>query len=207
MYNAKYTTKTLNRNKKLRKARIYMFLAFILICIVYFIHCSFEPVIDTNKIKSVIPTQAEQKFIDSLVEPSKEAYKEAGIFPSVSIAQAMLESDAGTSVLARKAENLFGIKAFDWTGPTITMPTQEEYNGICVTVMTTFRVYSSWNDSIKDYTKFLKENRTYRDNGVFRAKNFKQQAIALQKSGYATDTKYASKLITKIIQYRLYKYD
>ena len=71
---------------------------------------------------------------------------EHGILPSVSAAQAILESGWGESLLAQYPNhNLFGIKASsDWKGKRVDLPTQEYIDGKFVTVEATFRKYDSW---------------------------------------------------------------
>ena len=70
-----------------------------------------------------------------------------------------------------------------------------------------FRVYELVEESIKDHGRFLVENRRYRENGVFTAKDYKEQAQALSKAGYATSPEYAKQLIELIEMYKLNTYD
>ena len=150
----------------------------------------------------------EQKFIMKVRQGAMEGQKEFGVFASVTIAQAILESGWGESQLSVKANNLFGVKAdSSWTGPTIDMLTQEEVNGGKVTVTAKWRVYDSWGDSIYDHGKFLKENSRYTEAGVFNATNCYDQIRAIHRAGYATDSSYTD-LVTGIIDsYKLYLYD
>lgn len=151
---------------------------------------------------------ARKKFINTVAPYAKEVYKQDKIFASITLAQAMLESDTGNSKLTKEANNLFGIKANKyWTGNTIQMPTKENYNGKEVVETATFRAYNNWDESIEDHTNFLKKNSIYAQHGVFAAVNYEQQAEAIQAAGYATDPNYASELITLIKKYKLYKYD
>ncbi|PJI07468.1 MULTISPECIES: glycoside hydrolase family 73 protein [Clostridium] len=151
---------------------------------------------------------ARKKFINTVAPYAEDVYKQDKIFASITLAQAMLESDTGNSKLTKKANNLFGIKANKyWTGNTIQMPTKENYNGKEVVEKATFRAYSNWDESIEDHTNFLKKNSIYAEHGVFSAANYEQQAQAIQAAGYATDPNYAKELITLIKKYKLYKYD
>lgn len=151
---------------------------------------------------------AEQaEFISQILPGALEGMKD-GVFPSITLGQAILESGWGKSGLAVSGKNLFGIKADpSWKGETMELPTQEEVNGGMITITAKWRVYPSWNDSVRDHTKFLLENSTYRNNGVFDAKNYVEQAHALQKAGYATNSDYAEKLIEIINCYALNIYD
>lgn len=127
----------------------------------------------------------------------------SGIFPAVMLSQAILESsgkvngiyEPAQSLLAKQANNLFGIKASPgWKGATISLKTGEYINGQYVTVTGIFRKYNSIADSFADYINFLKVNPRYTAAGVFSAMTPQEQADALQKAGYATDPAYSSKI-------------
>lgn len=149
-----------------------------------------------------------QQFIDAIKDGAQKTYKEYGVFSSISLAQGILESGSGSSSLSRKYNNLFGIKADrSWTGQTVSLPTKETYGGVTVTITAAFRVYNNWADSIEDHGKFLKENSTYSEHGVFTANDYVGQANALQAAGYATDPNYAAQLIGIIKEYKLDQYD
>ena len=122
-----------------------------------------------------------------------------GILAGTLIAQAILESSGkdlngdwkvGGSKLSREALNLFGIKTSKaWKGKTYNINTGEVVKGQKVVVNADFRAYDSYEDSIRDYIKFLKENPRY--SNVFKAKTVNQQAKELKKAGYATNPDYA----------------
>ena len=125
--------------------------------------------------------------------------KDTPFFSSVMIAQAILESGNGNSLLTRKANNLFGIKAIGgWKGKTLDMKTGEVRGGRSVTEMWAFRVYDTIEDSMRDRNRFLIDNPRYRKAGVLDAKTPEEQCRALQRAGYATDPQYADKLISII---------
>ena len=150
----------------------------------------------------------DQMAFVSAILPGAMQGLESGLYPSITIAQAIHESGWGKSGLAAKYNNLFGVKASSsWTGKVVELPTQEEVDGGIITITAKWRVYDSWNDSILDRIQFLLENSTYRNNGVFEANNYIEQAEALQRAGYATDSSYAVKLIQTIQTYSLYIYD
>ncbi|KEI78644.1 mannosyl-glycoprotein endo-beta-N-acetylglucosamidase [Clostridium botulinum A2 117] len=137
-----------------------------------------------NNIYPITPDEYKRQFIDELIPISKELYDEYGILPSVTIGQAILESDWGRSELSKKGNNLFGIKATpSWQGKVLNMETSENYND---KIKDNFRYYSSKEDSIKDYANFLVKNKRYRENKVFRATEYKTQAKAIEKAGYST---------------------
>lgn len=147
------------------------------------------------------------KFIEEIKDEAIKNYKEYKILPSITIAQAILESSWGESDLAKIYNNLFGIKAdSSWKGEYVTLETFEFYD---TKIEDKFRVYSNKNQSIKDHAKFLVDNQRYKKYGVFEAKTYIEQAYALQNAGYSTaednsgQKRYAKDLIELIRQYNL----
>lgn len=146
-----------------------------------------------------------QDFIDKVLPGARKGYLEHNILPSLTIAQAILESNSGKSQLAKKGNNLFGIKADSrWTGKKINFPTKEFIKGKEITVNAYFRAYDSFAESVEDHTKFL---LTKRYEKVRSSKDYEEACTEIWKAGYATDPKYPNKLISIIKQYELYKYD
>ena len=129
-----------------------------------------------------------------------------GLFPSVLIAQAALESGWGQSELATKYNNLFGVKkGSSWTGRTVNLPTREVINGVSQTVRADFRVYPSWQDSIADRNRLLLTLNRYAN--VRSAKTPEAQVQALKAAGYATGENYVSSLMNTINANGLTRYD
>lgn len=144
-------------------------------------------------------------FINSIKEGALKGQQEYGILPSLTIAQAILESGWGSSGLAVKAKNLFGIKAFsNWKGERITLPTTEWYNGQSTVVQADFRVYDSFNASIEDHNKLLSNSRY---KAVRLRRDYKTACQEIYNCGYATDPMYPEKLISIIEANRLYELD
>jgi len=144
---------------------------------------------------------ATQDYINKHINDVMIAVEGSKIFPEVAIIQSAIESGWGKSLLAKKYNNYFGIKSTrDWKGKNITLKTQEEYDGVLSLVNGTFRVYDSFQDSVKDYVKFLKENPRYTKGGVFSATTPEEQVRRLQSSGYSTTSVYAD-IIIKTIKY------
>ena len=157
----------------------------------------------TGTQKNSLNNSSKREFIQGIYLQAIEVYNKYGVLPSITISQAILESGWGKSELSTKANNLFGIKAdTSWKGKKIKMNTSEYYNK---KITDNFRVYNSNEDSIKDYGEFLKNNKRYKDSGVFKATQYIEQAKALEKSGYSTvqndkgENIYAE-LLTEIIQ-------
>lgn len=151
------------------------------------------------------------EFIESIEQQAYINYKKYGILPSITIGQAILESGWGKSQLAMEHNNLFGIKADSrWNGDIATMTTNENYSDV---IEASFRKYDSKAESIEDHGLFLYENERYTVNGVFIAKDYRSQALALQRAGYSTakneagELIYADKLINIIKNYNLMLYD
>lgn len=130
-----------------------------------------------------------------------------GLFPSVKLAQAALESGWGKYTAGN---NMFGIKAAGqhtpyWHGSYVSSRTSEYENGSYVQQTSKFRKYDTIGDSVKDHTYFLQQYRRYKP--VFEAKTPEEQAKALQSAGYATDPNYSGKLISIINTYNLKQFD
>ncbi|WP_061578559.1 phage tail protein, partial [Bacillus licheniformis] len=129
---------------------------------------------------------------------------------SLIIAQACLESAWGTSGLAQKGKNLFGIKG-TYNGQYVLMWTTEyDRKGNATRVQAKFRKYPSWYASLQDLAK-LYVNGTSWDPDHYKAivgeKDYKKATAALVKAGYATDPAYATKLNNLIETYNLTQYD
>lgn len=136
--------------------------------------------------------------------PIAEKYESTGLYPSVMLAQAALESNFGESQLSFDYNNYFGIKAHDHHR-SVNLTTTEYYDGNETTIRDYFCVYSSPEDCIEDYAKLLTENENYAQ--AVGAKSPAIAARALQEAGYATDPAYASKLISIINEYNLTRFD
>lgn len=151
-------------------------------------------------------------FIEKIKLGAISGWKTHEILPSLTIAQAILESASGTSELATRANAIFGIKAH--TDPkwpkTYEKDTQEWVNGKLVTVKAKFKAYNSWDESIRDRLKYLVTRNIsgkYIYADVVGEKDYKKAAQKIYKAGYATDPQYPFKLIKIIEQYNLQKYD
>lgn len=151
-------------------------------------------------------TPENKKFIDSIIPYCQSAHRQYGVPASVTIAQAILESNWGRSGLTIKANNLFGIKADkSWKGENIMMSTMECVKGNTIKVQAPFRKYPSLQDSINDHALFLKNNKRYQEAFLTHCSDDFCKAIA--KAGYATDPLYSNKLIGLIKSYSLNQYD
>ncbi|KON68706.1 hypothetical protein AKG34_07765 [Peribacillus butanolivorans] len=145
-------------------------------------------------------------FIESIEEAAISNYKAYKILPSITIAQAILESNWGRSQLSTKYHNFFGIKSYNWNEKTANLSTNEFYNQ---TIKDDFRVYEDVYESVEDHGLFLSENPRYRKHGLFSSNTYMEQALALQEAGYSTieneegERIYSKQLIELIQQYQL----
>ena len=146
-------------------------------------------------------------FINNIKDAAVQVANKYGLYASLMIAQAGLESAWGNSALATKAYNLFGVK---WTGrgAYITMPTQEYYGGSYHTVYAKFQRYDSYYDALTGYANMIASNffRSTKAN----AATVEQAAENLRNGKYgtyATAPNYASSLIRVINSYNLKQFD
>ena len=104
------------------------------------------------------------------------------------LSQAYLESGAGESLLAKKYNNFFGLKAnTTWKGQKVKLKTKEaDKSGNLYDTTAEFRVYNSPLDSFQSYANVLSSKR-YKDAGIFTSIDPAEQAKAVVKAGYATD--------------------
>lgn len=152
-------------------------------------------------------TDEQKNFIETVGTLAKADVHGDKILPSLTIAQAILESGWGKSSLTRKANALFGIKATaQWKGRVFSCKTQECYDGISlVPAAACFRAYDSWAESIADHGAFLCGLSRYK--AVVGEIDYKAACKAVKAAGYATDPEYAGKLIRIIETYKLHQYD
>ncbi|HEY8159423.1 MAG TPA: flagellar assembly peptidoglycan hydrolase FlgJ [Methylobacter sp.] len=146
------------------------------------------------------PIQSAEEFVRRLHPLAVLAAKELGVEPKVILAQAALESGWGRSVIKNSnggnSFNLFNIKADkSWPGKQAQVATLEFDQGIAKKVNAGFRSYDSFEDSFRDYVDFIKSNPRYGD-ALKKAGNAEQYMHELQRAGYATDPKYADKVMS-----------
>lgn len=140
-----------------------------------------------------------ERYIEQYKDIAIKHRKKYGIPASITLAQGILESCAGTSRLAREANNHFGIKCgAGWKGKTIKHKAERG--------MECFRKYKHAEQSFEDHAKFLKRDR-YKPLFKIKITDYKKWAKTLRKCGYATDKKYPDKLISLIERYELHRFD
>jgi flagellum-specific peptidoglycan hydrolase FlgJ len=167
------------------------------------------PDLETIAVSLPAPRNAQETFIFKVVPGAQQSQRATGVPTSVTIAQAILESEWGRSYLAREANNLFGVKALTKPGPAgvVTIDAWEVENGVNVTRKgEPFRKYNSVAESIADHGMFFIENRRYRE-ALLAKDDPKEFARRIAAAGYATDPGYAPKLIGLMDRYDLYRWD
>lgn len=155
--------------------------------------------ISTSDLSSVDKEQQRILYIKRFAGVAQEEEKLFGIPASISLAQGILESASGTSTLAVRSNNHFGIKCFE----------KKCKEGHCTnfsddTHKDFFIKYNNAWESWRAHSHFLNKKH-YRS--LKKSKNYKSWANGLQNKGYATSKSYAETLINIIEKYKLYQYD
>ena len=147
-----------------------------------------------------------KSFIKKIAKGAKKYYKTYKILPSLTIAQAILESGWGKSLLAKECHNYFGMKWVEGCGCKYkTYKTAEQRSdGSYYNVSARFRKYSSYSKGVKGYYEFLQYPRYKNLKGVV---DYKKACELIRKDGWATSLSYTKNLISLIEQYKLTDYD
>lgn len=157
-----------------------------------------EEFVATSRVK--VTTEMVNAYILRFKEIAKSNMKSHGIPASITLAQGILESGAGTGRLAIVANNHFGIKCHkEWEGDSVRH--DDDAAQEC------FRKYEEPSQSYEDHSLFLTSRAWYNPLFKLEKNDYKGWAFGLKKSGYATDPKYPEKLIGIIQRYQLHQYD
>lgn len=160
-------------------------LAAILLCFLLFVCADIPP---------------QQAYIARYSDIAVKEMLRTGVPASITLAQGLVESAAGQSALAVGANNHFGIKCHsDWTGATFYH--DDDRRNEC------FRVYSTPEESFVAHSDFLVGRSRYARLFELKPTDYKGWAKGLSEAGYATDPKYAEKLIKVIEDYDLARFD
>lgn len=142
---------------------------------------------------------SKKEYVDMWRSTAVQQMIQHNIPASITLAQGILESGSGNSVLARQGNNHFGIKCSDWSGKTMFM--DDDQKGEC------FRVYESAEESYVDHSDFLKSRKRYISLFSLEATDYKSWAKGLKEAGYATNPQYPNLLIEIIKDLKLYELD
>lgn len=150
--------------------------------------------------------QAKQ-FIQRIAPIIQEEAKKRGYqVCSPIIAQACIESNYGTSTLASKWHNYFGMKCGSaWKGKSINLKTKEEYTvGTLTTIRDNFRVYDSMEEGVCGYFDFISTKRYANLKSASTPRDYLER---IKSDGYATSSTYVNTNMSCITKFDLDKYD
>lgn len=155
-------------------------------------------------------SETQLAYINRYKDIAVREMERAGIPASIKLAQGILESNAGQSVLARRAKNHFGIKCgANWQGGTVYRE-DDDYDANGKLIKSCFRAYKNSEASYIAHSEFLRDPRkAFRYGFLFRLdpQDYRRWAHGLKQAGYATSPTYPEKLISIIERYELYRYD
>lgn len=138
------------------------------------------------------------EYVRRFITIAKTEKQKFGIPISITLAQGLLESDAGESRLTRSANNHFGVKTFNKRVPHVVMKDDSPTDK--------FKKYDSAWESYRDHSLLLMRDH-YKPLQYLSKTDYVSWAKGLQKAGYATDPQYAAKLIRIIENLQLFKLD
>ncbi|HUR30690.1 MAG TPA: glucosaminidase domain-containing protein [Saprospiraceae bacterium] len=146
-------------------------------------------------------------YIDAYKLLAIDEMVRTGIPASVTIAQAIIESNAGSSKLARESNNHFGIKCKHyWDGREYFFP-DDDRDAQGNLIPSCFRQYGSVEESYVDHSDFLMRTGHYKPLFAYDKTEYELWAQGLELCGYASDSNYAEKLIRTIELYGLHELD
>ncbi|MDT8401075.1 MAG: glucosaminidase domain-containing protein [Bacteroidales bacterium] len=141
-----------------------------------------------------------EKYIKEYADLAMSEMRRTGVPASITLAQAVIESDYGRSRLASTANNHFGIKCHkEWTGRRIYH--NDDRRSEC------FRRYRDVSESFKDHSDFLVDGSRYSFLFYLEQDDYRGWARGLKSAGYATNPRYADMLIDMIEKNDLHVYD
>lgn len=137
-------------------------------------------------------------FVSQMGDAALAAARASGVPARLILGQAALESGWGKREIrypdGRTSYNLFGIKAgAGWQGKVVNVMTTEYVDGQARKLMQPFRAYASYEDAFTDYARLIGDSPRYESVTLARDEN--DAARRIQRAGYATDPRYADKLI------------
>lgn len=146
-----------------------------------------------------------QEFIKMIGDAARKYYPEYKILPSLTIAQAIIESNWGKSTLSAKYFNYFGMKWNTKCGTSyVELPTKEWEEGKYIDIIAKFRSYPDTSTGIKGYYDFLQMKRYQNLKGVT---DPVKACTLIAEDGWASGPKYTKTLLETIAAYDLTKWD
>lgn len=156
-------------------------------------------------------TAAQRAFLDTAAGAARSSQQRYGVPASVVIAQTVLETGWGTSELARTSRNYFGMTCGPAGGGPVAEGCRDGRDRVCTrsgcrATIASFRVYRSMADSFADHGRVMSTNPRYSKAFAARS-NPESFAKGLARAGYATDPRYAQRLMKIIKKYKLHRHD
>lgn len=140
-----------------------------------------------------------RNYIETYKDLAIAEMQRTGVPASITLAQGIHETLAGTSDLVQRSNNHFGIKCkSNWTGETVFH--DDDAKGEC------FRKYARAEDSYRDHSDFLRNSARYAALFSLDPADYSGWANGLKKAGYATNPRYPQVLIKLIEDYNLQQY-
>lgn len=140
-----------------------------------------------------------EEYVQTYKGLAVKEMKRTGVPAAITLAQGILETESGNSDLLKRSNNHFGIKCkSNWNGPSVSH--DDDAPGEC------FRAYADAEESYRDHSNFLKNSQRYAFLFDLNPMDYKDWASGLRQAGYATNPKYADKLIGFIEKYDLEQY-
>jgi hypothetical protein len=138
-------------------------------------------------------------YINNYKDLAMAEMQRSGVPASITLAQGILETEAGRSNLVMRSNNHFGIKCkSSWTGEKVYH--DDDAKGEC------FRKYQSAEDSYRDHSDYLAQTPRYAHLFKLDPADYKAWSHGIRAAGYATNPKYAYILIKYIETYSLNDY-
>lgn len=146
--------------------------------------------------------QKQKAYVKRFAKVARMEMDKYGIPASITLAQGLLESNVGESKLATRNNNHFGMKCFSKSCSkghcsNFTDDSHKDF----------FRIYKSAWESFRAHSLLLKQSSRYQPLFQLKSNDYKGWARGLKKAGYATDPKYAEKIINLIEDLDLHQYD
>lgn len=141
----------------------------------------------------------QEDYINKYFSLAVEEMNRYKVPASITLAQGLIETESGNSLLATKANNHFGIKCkAEWTGPTFIK--DDDTKNEC------FRAYGAVEESYRDHSLFLLKPR-YSKLFSYDMTDYRSWAYGLKEAGYATNPNYPAMLIKYIEELKLFQFD
>lgn len=151
-------------------------------------------------------TRKQLDFIKQVGNAAQKNYSRYGILPSMTTAQAILESGWGESELSALYYNFFGMRADSfYNGESVTLRTGEEIDGVLIKMDGDFRVYHSFEEGIEGYYQFITGYEHY--SNLIWEKDYRTACYKIKEDGWATASNYSECLIDIIESYDLTRFD